>query len=140
VTANRLHTSLPARPDSIGEFRRAVVEYARRVGASQVVAQAVRLAVSEALTNVAMHAYRGRKSGDMVAEAWAQDEDLLVRVWDDGVGLIPRPDSPGMGIGVAVMAQAADEFTISHRDGVPGTLVELRFALARVGVSTPASS
>ncbi len=128
---SRLQTTLPARPDSIGQIRRAVVAFASSVGADAQVSQAVRLAVSEALTNVAMHAYRDRDSGSMLAEAWLEGGHLVVQVCDDGVGLIPRTDSPGMGIGLAVMAQSADEFTISNREGVPGTLVELRFALSR---------
>jgi serine/threonine-protein kinase RsbW/stage II sporulation protein AB (anti-sigma F factor) len=129
MSANGLHDSRPARPDAIGELRRAVVDYARGAGADTEVVQSVRLAVSEALTNVAMHAYRGRSEGDMLAEAWTDDHHLVVRVSDDGLGLVPRTDSPGMGIGLAVMAQAADEFTIANRVGAPGTLVELRFAL-----------
>lgn len=131
MSANGLHDSRPARPAAIGDLRRAVVDYARWAGADAEVMQSVRLAVSEALTNVAMHAYRDRSEGDILAEAWTDDDHLVVRVSDDGVGLVPRPDSPGMGIGLAVMAQAADEFTICNREGVPGTLVELRFALDR---------
>lgn len=130
TTPPPLRSSLPARPESIGELRRAVVDYAGRSGAGQLVLQAVRLAVSEALTNVVMHAYRDRPPGEMVAEAWTEDGNLMVRVCDDGAGLVPRPDSPGMGIGLAVMAQSADEFAISNREGVPGTLVALRFALS----------
>lgn len=125
-----LQLAASARPDSIGELRRAVVAYAREVGSAQTDTEAVRLAVSEALTNVAMHAYRDGEPGCMTVEAWPERQHLVVHVSDDGVGLIPRPDSPGMGIGLAVMAQAADEFTISNREGVPGTLVQLRFALS----------
>lgn len=135
-----LRSSLPAHPESIGELRRAVVDYARGAGAHQHVLQAVRLAVSEALTNVVMHAYCNRPAGNMLAEAWTQDGHVMVQVCDDGVGLVPRPNSPGMGIGLAVMAQSADEFTISNREGVPGTLVALRFALSPPGVSTRATS
>jgi serine/threonine-protein kinase RsbW len=124
-----LSSSLPAHPESIGEARRAVVDYARRQGAEPVTLESVRLAVSEALTNVVMHAYRGGPVGDIATEAWIEDGHLFVQVCDEGVGLVPRPDSPGMGIGLAVMAQSADEFTISNREGVPGTLVALRFAL-----------
>ena len=135
--AARLHLTRPATADSIGEVRRVVANFARGAGIDAEVAQAVRLAVSEALTNVVMHAYRGRGTGSMTTEAWPADEHLVVRVWDDGVGLVPRTDSPGMGIGLAVMAQAADEFTISNREAVAGTLVELRFALSRAEVTSP---
>lgn len=134
MPTSRMYNALPARPESIGQLRGVVGKFALRSGADMDVTHAVRLAVSEALTNVVMHAYRQREPGDMTVEAWLEEGRLVVRVWDEGVGLVPRPDSPGMGIGLAVMAQAADEFAISNRDDVPGTLVELRFALSRASL------
>lgn len=130
VRTDTLKIAAPANPESVGELRRAVVAYARKSGSDLAGAEAVQLAVSEALTNVAMHAYRNGDHGCMAVEAWPEQRHLVVHVTDDGVGFVPRPNSPGMGIGLAVMAQAADDFAISNREGVPGTLVQLRFALS----------
>jgi two-component sensor histidine kinase len=54
---------------------------------------------------------------------------LLVHVADEGVGLRPRADSPGLGLGLGLMAQMADDFAITHRHELRGTIVSLRFAL-----------
>jgi anti-sigma regulatory factor (Ser/Thr protein kinase) len=49
---------------------------------------------------------------------------IRVAVSDDGSGLAPRPDSPGAGLGLPLMAQLADELTVD-RPVSGGTLVEL---------------
>jgi hypothetical protein len=72
--------------------------------------------VSEALTNVVVHAYPGREPGDMMVEAWRDAMHLIVRVTDNGHGLF-RTDSPGLGLGFGLMASMADEFL---RRGAPG--------------------
>lgn len=119
-----------ARPDEVARLRHAVVAYVEELGAPEPVIDGVRLTVSEALTNVVLHAYLGRDPGPMVAEAWCDADHLLVRVCDEGQGLVPRVDSPGLGVGIAVMASVADDFRIGNRDGTAGTVVSLRFSLA----------
>ena len=111
-------------------MRTAVWHYAIEHGAGQEMGQAVRLAVGEALTNVVMHAYVDREPGAMTVQAWLDDDHLNVEVLDEGHGLIPRADSPGLGLGMGLMAQMADDLRISNREGHPGTSVRLRFALA----------
>jgi serine/threonine-protein kinase RsbW/stage II sporulation protein AB (anti-sigma F factor) len=117
-------------PEVIRTLRREAVAYARLLGASDETCDAVALAVSEALTNVVQHAYVGEAPGAVTAEARLERRDqLLVRISDDGRGPIPRADSPGLGLGLGVMAQSADDFSISNRHGARGTVVTLRFSL-----------
>ncbi|HTX32799.1 MAG TPA: ATP-binding protein [Solirubrobacteraceae bacterium] len=131
MSSPRLERHALARPDELAGLRTAVWRYAMDQGASQEVAQAVRLAVGEALTNVVMHAYVGRDSGAMTVKAWVDDDDHLnVEILDEGHGLIPRADSPGLGLGMGLMAQMADDLRITNREGHPGTSVCLRFSLA----------
>ena len=52
----------------------------------------------------------------------------VVIVEDEGVGLRPRPDSPGLGLGLPTMAQVADRLHIDDGAGC-GVRVELRFRL-----------
>lgn len=119
----------PARPEELADLRTGVWRHAQALGASQEVADAIRLAVGEALTNVVMHAYLDMEPGRMTVNAWLDDDEhLSVRVLDEGRGLIPRADSPGLGLGV--MAQMSDEFRIANREGVAGTTVIMRFSLA----------
>lgn len=77
-----------------------------------------------------MHAYVGREPGTVTVDAWLDSDDhFTVRVLDEGHGLIPRTDSPGLGLGMGVMAQLADDFRVANREGMPGTTVLLRFKL-----------
>jgi serine/threonine-protein kinase RsbW/stage II sporulation protein AB (anti-sigma F factor) len=134
LTAERLDRQAVARPEEIAPLRTAVWRLALRLGASDSVGNAVRVAVSEALTNVVMHAYAGGEPGQMTVQAWLDGADhFTVRVLDEGHGLIPRADSPGLGLGLGLMAQMADDFRVANREGAPGTTVSLSFLLARTG-------
>lgn len=130
VVANRFMSRGPARPAEVGRLRREIAGYVEHLGAPESVVDGVRLAVSEALTNVVLHAYVGRAPGSMIVEAWCDGDDLLVRVYDEGRGLVPHVDSPGLGVGISLMASMADDFSVANRDGTPGTNVSLRLSLA----------
>jgi serine/threonine-protein kinase RsbW len=113
-------------------LRRELVDYARFLGASDHTCDAIALAVSEALTNVVQHAYVGEDPGPIIVEARLERRSqLLVRVSDEGRGPTPRADSPGLGLGLGVIAQTADDFSISNRQDTRGTVVTLRFSLPK---------
>jgi serine/threonine-protein kinase RsbW len=129
VIGERFQTSAIAQPQAVGELRRAVAAYAKALGASEAASEAVKLAVSEALTNVVVHAYVNEQPGAMILEAWLDDEGyLLVLVSDEGVGMVPRTDSPGLGVGMSLMAQMADDVRVISRQS-RGTMLSLRFSL-----------
>jgi anti-sigma regulatory factor (Ser/Thr protein kinase) len=133
MSDERLMRSESATAESVGRLRHAVVDYAQSVGASEATSNAVRVAVSEALTNVVVHAYEGRKPGPMIVEACPNGGgNLLVFVSDEGAGPMPRVDAPGLGLGLGLMAQIADGFAIENREP-RGTIVSLRFSLAGPG-------
>lgn len=128
-TADRFKIRAPAVADELSRLRNEVAEYAQRTGAADPVVQRVRLAVSEALTNIIVHAYLGQDPGTMIAEAWCEADHLVIRVSDEGHGLIPRADSPGLGMGIPIMARVADDFRVANREATPGTVVSLLFSL-----------
>ena len=126
-----LHRTLPAVPESVPELRTAVCDYARRAGASANVIEQVRLAVSEALTNVVLHAYVGAaEPGPVRVEAQVAAADLEVVVADEGRGMVPRLDSPGLGLGLALIAHAADNLDV-HDGDIVGTQLRMSFKLDR---------
>ena len=99
-------------------------------GASPDSCQDVVLAASEALSNVVMHAYVDRdQPGEMRIRARVADRRLLLEVEDDGVGIRPRLDSPGAGLGLSLMATLAAELELGHGPGGRGALVRMAFAL-----------
>lgn len=74
----------------------------------------MRLAVSEAVSNVIVHGYRQTpESGNFtVSVEW--DLDLLwVTVRDHGCGMQPRMDSPGAGLGLPLIANVTDSFSVT---------------------------
>jgi len=38
-------------------------------------------------------------------DAWIDDARLVVTVGDEGHGIVPRPDSPGLGLGLPLIAR-----------------------------------
>ena len=124
-----LDSSYPAQPPQVAAIRRAVSAIARRGGADTATLIRLELAVSEAATNVVLHAYRTPSGGGRIHVTALVDHGALdVRVRDTGCGLAPRPDSPGMGLGLSLMASECDHFEVHCADG-GGTEVLLRFVL-----------
>ena len=102
---------------------------AQRAGAANGVLDAVRLAVSEAVSNVVVHSYRNteRRGEFTVAVEW-EDDRLHVTVRDHGCGMQPRADSPGAGLGLPLIASLADTFSVAAPpDG--GTELSMTFPL-----------
>jgi serine/threonine-protein kinase RsbW len=123
-------SSLPATTDNVGAMRRAVGDFAARHGASPTSLDAVGVAVSEALTNVAVHAYRdAAEPGPLLVIATVRDAALDVTVTDEGCGMRPHLDSSGLGLGLGIIAKLAQSFEVAPRGG-SGVIVRMRFALA----------
>lgn len=133
--------SWPATAAAVRLARRSAVAFAESAGASRDLLQRVGLAVSEAVTNVVLHAYQecaataGREGSVHVGSAVAGEgghDELWILVADDGSGLRPRGDSPGGGHGLSLIARVADELTIVPRGG-GGTELRMRFDLTTPG-------
>ncbi len=120
---------LPARSSSIVLARRAAVQFAEEVGATGRDLWRVRLAVSEAITNVVVHAYDGvDQPGDVLLLATTDRTGITLTVCDHGTGMAPRADSPGMGLGLALIAHSCDEMEVG-RTPRGGTRVQMFFSL-----------
>ena len=123
-----LDLDLPAVPASSTHAREAVRDALARVA---VDITAVDLAVTEAVTNVVIHAYRdrgpahdpGRVRIGLVIEA----EAALLVVADEGIGMTPRTDSPGLGMGLSIIASLCDTLQIEQRGD--GTRIHMRFVV-----------
>jgi anti-sigma regulatory factor (Ser/Thr protein kinase) len=124
-----LQSSYPAIPGSVPIARAAVVAAAAEAGAAPQLIEDVRLAVSEALTNVVVHAYRAApEPGRFEVAAARAGNEFWVLVSDAGCGMHPRDDSPGLGLGLALMVQLSDGMDVAERS-MGGTELVLRFAL-----------
>jgi anti-sigma regulatory factor (Ser/Thr protein kinase) len=118
----------PALADQVGPARREVVAYAREHGALDP--DGIALAVSEAVTNAVVHAYIDAPAPGEV-EVFAKrhpDDGIEIHVCDDGRGMMPRRDSPGLGVGLPLVAKLAQRFRIETRPS-GGTAISMFFAV-----------
>lgn len=120
VGDSHLRRALPAVPASVPALRAQVVEFFAAVGVGEPLLTEVKLAVSEAVTNAVVHAYEGvEQPGEVRVVAFVEEDTVHLIVSDDGVGMMPRLDSPGLGVGLPLIASSADTLQIgdSERGG-----------------------
>ncbi len=129
----QLHRSLPAVPASVPVLRSAVAEFVSSNGVCAPHLDAVKLAVSEAVTNAVMHAYvDADEPGDVRVTTFLRGRTLHVVVSDDGIGMMPRLDSPGLGVGLPFIADTTDTLDIASGEG-GGTELRMSFRLPEAG-------
>jgi serine/threonine-protein kinase RsbW/stage II sporulation protein AB (anti-sigma F factor) len=120
--------SAPAEAASVPLLRREVVEFVEGADVCHERTADIRLAVSEALSNAVIHAYRHTdEPGWLEVSAERTDHTVEVIVRDCGSGLTPRNDSPGLGLGLPVIALTTDCYAIQCADGTTGTEIHMRF-------------
>ena len=125
-----LNESYPAVPEAVPLARRALTDVAAAAGAGGERLEEIRLAVSEALTNAVVHAYRDADSGQFQVTAAVASGELWVLIADDGRGLHAWNDSRGLGIGLSLISGLSDDFAIVTRAS-GGTEVQMRFDLTK---------
>lgn len=121
--AREVRLDLPSEPESVADARNAVAALAQYLG---VAVDDVKIAVSEAVGNAIVHAYRGTKSGAIRVFAREDRGRLLVTVADDGAGMAPNPESRGLRIGIPLITKVCDDVRFSSTD--EGTTVSMSFA------------
>jgi serine/threonine-protein kinase RsbW len=95
--------SLPARAENVAVVRHAFGGLGEAVGVPEQLLSDIKLAVTEACTNVVIHAYPDGE-GPMEVQAAIGEEHLSIVVRDEGRGVVPRADSPGLGLGLPLIA------------------------------------
>jgi serine/threonine-protein kinase RsbW len=118
-----------ARPENVSHVRHSVVEFARKNRVPRSVLADVALAVSEAVTNVAVHAFRDQlEPGTMLLSMDVAQEggQIEVTVTDAGSGMVTREDSPGLGLGLPLIGRLAHEVGYTRPSG-GGTALWMSF-------------
>lgn len=125
--------TLPAVPTTARELRVRVAAFAQAAGAPPELLDAVALAVSETVTNAIIHAYAGTpEPGEVRVRCQLAEGQLVVEVADDGVGIVRRDDSPGLGQGLAIVGALVEALDIALGPSGHGTAVTMTFAAAPV--------
>jgi anti-sigma regulatory factor (Ser/Thr protein kinase) len=147
-----LHLTLPAQPDSIAAVRAALRTRGEALGIARSLLADICLAVTEACTNVVLHAYPGGREGPLEVVVWvsppeASERALTVVVRDSGRGLArAREESPGtseeaagerlgLGLGLQLMGSLATTFSLGQ-DHRGHTEVTMGFPLAPLRTSS----
>jgi anti-sigma regulatory factor (Ser/Thr protein kinase) len=120
-----------AEPPVVQAASAAVTGFAAHRGASEAVCSALAIAVTEACANVVTHAYVDQVApGYLEVRACMAEAVLVVDVADEGRGMVPRVDGPGLGVGLRLIAQVADVLEILDQRERPGVVVRMHFNLA----------
>jgi serine/threonine-protein kinase RsbW len=120
----RLELRLDATPAAVARARAEVARFADNYAIDEPVD--ISLAVSEAVTNVVLHAYRDGRAGSVRVVACMRPLELVVVVRDYGCGMKPHPGSPGAGLGLSIIGAATSEMRVERPDD-GGTRIRLRF-------------
>lgn len=116
---------------SLPVVRTALTRWLHSHAANELVIGEVVLAVTEACTNVAMHAYRTSLTGSFRVVANHIDAAVRITISDQGGGMAPRPDSPGLGLGLLLMRSCSDSLDIKPTSGAAtGTAITMHFTAA----------
>ena len=132
----RLERRADAVPASVPGLRHAAVAFAVACGADPDAQAAVALAVTEATTNAVVHAYVGRDPGRLHVVGEPADDALVFRVVDDGRGMQPRHDSPGLGLGLPLIATVSERFDTKTAPG-EGTRLCVWFRMDPTAATLP---
>jgi anti-sigma regulatory factor (Ser/Thr protein kinase) len=104
-----------ALPETAGDARRRITEFASAHGADRRLQADIALAVTEAVTNVIIHAYPLGRAGSLFIAADVEEGELEVVVTDEGDGFRPG-SSPGLGAGLSIIAETTTEFAIREHE------------------------
>jgi anti-sigma regulatory factor (Ser/Thr protein kinase) len=120
---------LPATAANVSVIRHAVAGLAETLGMEEIAVADLKTIVSEACTNVAVHAY-GDEGGPMEVQVIPDEAGITVAVRDQGTGIRPRPDfdSTRLRLGLPLIAALASSFSVSGGLG-QGTEIVMRMEL-----------
>lgn len=123
-----LSLTLPARAENVAVVRHAIGGLGEVLDVGDQALSDIKLAVTEACTNTVVHAYADGE-GPLEVNAYVSDSRLLLVVRDEGRGIVPRTDSPGLGLGLPLIATLAETLELGT-DDAEHTEVRMTFLLA----------
>jgi serine/threonine-protein kinase RsbW len=109
-----LQMLLPAKSENVAVIRHALAGLAEEIGMDEPGLADLKTVVTEACTNVVVHAYDGRP-GPLEVEARADPNGLTVVVRDEGIGIRPQADTDrdSLRLGLSLIAALSSSFSIA---------------------------
>lgn len=132
MTKNYLKLQFYSLPQNQAFARDAVAAFCLELNPTLSALSDVKTAVSEAVTNCTVHAYKGNL-GLITIECEIEDRALHIKIADTGKGIADiekavqpfyttLPDDERSGMGFTIMQTFMDEFSVNSKDG-EGTVV-----------------
>jgi len=107
--------TMPARPEGVAVVRQALAGMADALDFDVAVLADMKMAVSEACTNVVVHAYED-SVGVLEVDMIAGEDGLTIHVRDHGSGIQPQVthsrEVPALGLGLPLIAALSDSFEL----------------------------
>ena len=122
--------TLPARPENVSVIRHVLGAFAEALRLPDEHVEDLRLAVTEACTNVVRHAYPPEVAGPVEISIRPEEDFVSVVVADRGRGIGTSSDTSGPGLGLPLIAAIADEVELQPVPG-GGSRVAMTFARPR---------
>ncbi len=104
---------MPARPENVPVIRHALTGVANALRLDERTVENLRLAVTEACTNVVRHAYGGEE-GPIEVCVNSRAGDVTVEIRDHGSGIQPTKSPDSLGIGLPLIAGVCDGLRIAR--------------------------
>jgi len=124
--------TLPARPENVSVIRHVLGAFAEALRLPDDLVEDLRLAVTEACTNVVRHAYPSDQTGPVEISIQPLEEHVSVIVSDHGRGIGTSSDTTGPGLGLPLIAAIADVVELQPVPG-GGSRVAMTFSRQRRG-------
>jgi serine/threonine-protein kinase RsbW len=122
---------LPARAENVGVIRHVLGAFAQALRLPEELVEDLRLAVTEACTNVVRHAYADG-AGAVEVRMRPVGDCVRIVVSDRGRGVDAHSDRSGPGLGLPLIAAIADSVELAPAAG-GGTRIAMDFSLRRDG-------
>ena len=124
--------TLPARPENVSVIRHVLGAFAEALRLPDDLVEDLRLAVTEACTNVVRHAYPPDVPGPVEISIVPSESVVSVVVSDRGRGIGSSSDTNGPGLGLPLIAAIAEEVELQPVPG-GGSRVAMTFTRHRPG-------
>lgn len=122
-----MRLTLPAQAENIPVIRHVLGAFGEALRLPADVVEDMRLAVTEACTNVLRHAYNDGDRGTIDVVVQRNGDRLDVIVSDRGRGMGPSPDIDGPGLGLKLIAALADSIELQDAP-IRGNQLRMSFA------------
>jgi serine/threonine-protein kinase RsbW len=117
-----IRLTLPARPENVAVVRHVIGAFSEALDLPEAVTEDMRLAVTEACTNVVRHAYDDNE-GTIDVIVRPRGGALEVTVADSRRGIGASQDTSGPGLGLPLIAALTDRLEIDRSSGAGSRLI-----------------